>query len=224
MLRQRDSSTLLCLAGNDGWLERGRVRAVREPPLRGVGRWNDGQGDGSPHPRGQREGRGREGVLRQRDSSTPLCFAGNDGWLERGRGRAVREPPLRGVGRWNDGQGDGSPHPRGQREGRGREGVLRQRDSSTLLCLAGNDGWLERGRVGTVREPPLRGVGRWNDGQGDGSPHPRGQREGRGREGVLRQRDSSTPLCFARNDGWLERGTGGSRTRRDGRFAGGRGC
>ena len=104
-----------------------RGRAVPEPPLRGVGRtayngrpqgsplrkdggvgmagW--GTGDGSPHSRGQREG----GV----------------------GGRAVPEPPLRGVGRtayngrpqgsplqgrmagW--GKGNGSPHSRGQREG-----------------------------------------------------------------------------------------------------------
>ena len=55
----------------------------------------------------------------------------DNGW---GKG-AVRQPPLRGVGRWNDGwkgahegrpyqmadgQGDGSPHPRGQRVGKRR--------------------------------------------------------------------------------------------------------
>ena len=208
MLRQRDSSTLLCLAGNDGWLERGRGRAVREPPLRGVGRWNDGQGDGSPHPRGQREGRGREGVLRQRDSSALLCLAGNDGWLERERGRAVREPPVLGVGRWNDGQGDGSPHPRGQREGRGREGVLRQRDSSTLLCLAGNDGWLERGRGRAVANRPYAEWGAGMTGRGMGPRIREDNGWGAGGKGMLRQRDSSALLCLAGNEGWLERGRG----------------
>ena len=87
-----------------------------------------GKGDGSPHPRGQREG--------ERETTRV-------GRMSRGGrgvgGRAVPEPPLRGVGRtayngrpqgsplrkeW-EGTGDGSPHPRGQREGESGAGGSR---------------------------------------------------------------------------------------------------
>ena len=42
---------------------------------------------------------------------------------DNGGGRAVREPPLRGMG-----EGDGSPHPRGQRRGTGGSRTARTGD------------------------------------------------------------------------------------------------
>ena len=114
-----------------------------------------GKGDGSPHPRGQREG-------------------------ESG-GRAVPKPPLRGVGRtayngrpqgsplrkeW-EGTGDGSPHARGQREGESGGGRFPNRPYEGLVA---------QHITGDHKGRPYRGrMAGW--GKGDGSPHPRGQRE-----------------------------------------------
>ena len=106
-----------------------------------------------------------------------MWVGGQDG---RPRGTPLREE-------WK-GEGDGSPHPRGQRrDGRwgnvrvsvGEGRLLRRRDSSTSLRYAQNDMWVG-GQDGRPRGTPLREE--WK-GEGDGSPHARGQR--RGRAGVV---------------------------------------
>ena len=98
------------------------------------------------------------------------------------RGRAVPEPPLRGVGRtayigrpqgsplrkeW-EGTGDGSPHARGQREGESGGGRFPNRPYERLVA---------QHITGDHKGRPYRGrMAGW--GKGDGSPHARGQREG----------------------------------------------
>ena len=117
-----------------------------------------GKGDGSPHPRGQREG-------------------------ESG-GRAVPEPPLRGVGRTAyNGRPQGSPL-QGKDGGVGEGGWVPASARTTGGGVGGGrfpnrpyEGLVAQHITGDHKGRPYRGrMAGW--GKGDGSPHPRGQREG----------------------------------------------
>ena len=191
-------------------------RAVPEPPLRGVGRtaYNGrpqgsplqekdggvGEGDGSPHPRGQREGesgggrfpnRPYEGLVAQHitgdhkgrpygkgdGSPHPRTTGGGVG------GRAVPEPPLRGVGRTAyNGRPQGSPL-RGEDGGVGEGGWVPASARTTGGGVGGGrfpnrpyEGLVAQHITGDHKGRPYGRMAGW--GKGDGSPHPRGQREG----------------------------------------------
>ena len=134
-----------------------------------------GDGDGSPHPRGQRVGvdsrfrRHGDRLLRGDGGAS----AGTTG------GGGFPHPSSRGQAPAGD--GDGSPHPRGQRVGvdsRFRRGALRG-DGEVPASARTTGG-------GGFPLPSSRGQALCG-GDGDGSPHPRGQRVGAGmtRRGAL---------------------------------------
>ena len=117
-----------------------------------------GKGNGSPHSRGQREG-------------------------ESG-GRAVPEPPLRGVGRTAyNGRPQGSPL-QGEDGRVGKGGWVPASARTTGGGVGGGrfpnrpyEGLVAQHITGDHKGRPYRGrMAGW--GKGDGSPHPRGQREG----------------------------------------------
>ena len=163
-----------------------------------------GKGDGSPHPRGQREGESGGGrfpnrpyerlAYNGRPQGSPLQEkdgrVGEGEWIPASArttgggvgGRTVPEPPLRGVGRTAYyGRPQGSPL-------QGKDGGVGE--GGWIPAFARTTGRGSRGGR-AVPEPPLRGghtayIGRpqgsplrkeWA-GTGDGSPHARGQREG----------------------------------------------
>ena len=116
----------------------------------------DGDRDGSPHPRGQREG----GVGGGRFPNRPY-----EGLVAQ---HITGDHKGRPYGRKGWGKGDGSPHPRGQREGESGAGGSRTAPTKGLVAqhITGD----HKGR------PYRRRMAGW--GKGNGSPHSRGQREG----------------------------------------------
>ena len=188
-------------------------RAVREPPLR-VGRGVERSfatlsmtgrvgtarargGDESPHSRGQ-EGV-LEGLLRQRDSSTPLCYVQNDMLVEmpercrRFLGRRAGLKPA-STGRGGRGGGMGPRIREDTGRGRGGNGIPRLRFATFRMTCVGGDGAPHpRGQRGGVGGRPggtaLRGTG---EGMG-----PR-MREDNGRDG----RFANRPNGLIASGGW----------------------